>query len=303
MVILFSCDKKDNEVPKKYCITGDWKCVSGIEIINNDTVEMFKNEIKYKYWAGDRQKSYSGHLSLSIEPNGLCHFVENIDGLQIDTIEGNIYNYFFNWKLLNTSQSNTHIFMRVYFEYPQVFQEVFKILELTENKLVIESTDEIYYMIYSFDRSNSSCLGDEFSISTIQMPKEIIGIWTLSNSLFETNDSIFTKYENDTLYNQYYLNVHNVPNPVKVIDKNPYQLELAIHENGEILRFEKRGLEIIDNKSYWYWTDETNPHKRIMFRPTYANGYVWCDYEIEFKEDKLLLKNIEKNIEMKFKKK
>ena len=38
--------------------------------------------------------------------------------------------------------------------------------------------------------------------------------------------------------------------------------------------------EIIDNKSYWYWTDENSPHKKLMFRPTYANGYIWCDYEI-----------------------
>ena len=300
MILLLSCYKKGDEIEKMYCITGNWKCVSGIEIINNDTVELLQNGIKYKYWYGERQDSYTADINLSLESNGLYHYEENIDDLQIDTTEGNIYNYSSDWKLLSTNISNTHIFIRIHFEYPQVYQEVFKIIELSDNKLVIEARDEIYYMVYSFERSISNCSGNEFSMSTIQTPEEIIGYWKLGNSLFKTNDSIFIKCENDTLYNQYYLNVHNEPNPVKVIDKNPYQLELTINEKGEILRFEKRGTEILDNKSYWYWTDENNPHKRIMFRPTYANGYIWCDYEIDLKGSELSLKNTDNNIAMKF---
>ncbi len=300
MIMLVSCNKKDNEIEKMYCITGDWNCVRGVEIINNDTVELFDNGTKYNYWYGERQNSYTAEISLSIEPTGLYYFKENINGLQIDTTLGNIYNYSSNWKLLNTNISNTHIFMKIYFEYPQVYQEVFKILELSDDKLVLEARDDIYYMIYSFERAISNCSENEFSMSTIQTPEEIIGDWKIRSSLFKTNDSTFMKYENDTLYNQYYLYVHNEPNPVKVIDKYPYQLELTMNEKGEILIFEKRGTEINDIKSFWYWTDENNPHKRLMFRPTNANGYIWCDYEIDLNENELFLKNIENNIEMKF---
>lgn len=300
MIMLLSCNKKDNEIEKMHCITGDWNCVRGVEIINNDTVELFDNGTKYNYWYGERQNSYAAEISLSIKPTGLYHFKETINGLPIDTTLGNIYNYSLNWKLLNTNISNTHILLKIYFEYPQVYQEVFKILELSDDKLVLEARDGIYYMIYSFERAISHCLENEFSMSTIQTPEEIIGDWKIRSSLFKTNDSTFMKYENDTLYNQYYLYVHNEPNPVKVIDKYPYQLELTMNEKGEILIFEKRGAEINDIKSFWYWTDENNPHKRLMFSPTYANGSIWCDYEIELNENELFLKNIENNIEMKF---
>jgi hypothetical protein len=89
----------------------------------------------------------------------------------------------------------------------------------------------------------------------------------------------------------------------KVVDKYTYQLELTINEQGEILRFEQRGTEIIDNKSYWYWTDEVNPHKRIIFRPSYAIGYITCDYDIDLTNSNLILRNIDHNLEMKFIKK
>jgi hypothetical protein len=89
----------------------------------------------------------------------------------------------------------------------------------------------------------------------------------------------------------------------KVVDKYTYQLELTINEKGEILRFEQRSTEIIDNSSYWFWTDEVNPHKRIIFRPSYAIGYKSCDYDIDLTNSNLILRNIDHNLEMKFIKK
>lgn len=119
--MLMSCKKNNSEPDSLKCINGDWTYTTGLEILGSDTAEFFQNGLKYKYWYGRRVNTYPSNIKLSISNNGQFHFLENIEGYQIDTSLRKIYDYVSDWKLLNTSESNTHIKMKIHFEYPDVF--------------------------------------------------------------------------------------------------------------------------------------------------------------------------------------
>ncbi|NJK95576.1 MAG: hypothetical protein HC905_12330 [Bacteroidales bacterium] len=240
LLLLISCNKHDNELDTQKCINGDWNCISGVEIINSDTVEFFQHGIKYYYWYGQKDYSNTGYINLLLDNNGQYHFLENILGNQMDTtMVGNIFNYTLDWRLLNTTKSNTHINLRIYFLTDQIFSSVFKIEELSDKRLIIVSDEDYYYMKYEFERADNGCIDNKFSQQIDQNPQNIIGNWLLKEYLYSTSDSVFTKYINDTLYVQYYESIHGIPYPIKIVDNYNYINSISLKNIGDLYTIEK----------------------------------------------------------------
>ncbi len=90
--IITGCKKEDPfEIESiEKCISGNWLCTYGVEIINNDTIELFKNGVKYKYYYG-LIESYPAEIQIQIDSNNY-HYIETEEYPNNNSSQS-IYNY------------------------------------------------------------------------------------------------------------------------------------------------------------------------------------------------------------------
>jgi hypothetical protein len=290
IIFVFFCCKKEKPIESLgKSIIGNWNCISGIELINNDTVDYFQNGIKHQYWGGKRYNSYTGSITLQID-NINYHFLETMGEGYIDPLVQETYDYSLPWKLLNTTKSNTFINLKSYLVNPGIFLDIFKIVEITDNTLILENDEDIYYAKYIFERINElDSYSHSFTQETIQNPQNILGDWNLTEYYSEWNDSVYSRFINDTLTTQFY----NIQYPkLKQTAKYNYSKKMKIMEYGVVFNNVTRGNVIYDNHSYWYWTDTNNPHKSIYISDSFDSDFPSQYYEISsLTDNELILKN------------
>lgn len=255
IILLAGCGKEDRREPEFHCITGSWNCVYFINMSGNDTMNFFENGVVHTYWYGVRQYSTPAEFTMEMESDSFRLVMAADESIPLLPL---INDEFSPWKLLNTSISNTLLDIHL------LYGTVFEIIEINDDELIIESNQYNFHTGFIFERAGP-CSGGEFTMDIDQYPKEIIGNWQLDELLFMTNDSVFSRYEDDTLVIQYYIGVRD--KMVKVVDKAFYSADIFLGERGYMTLNETRGTDNYFNNNYWYWADNYNPHNIINFRP------------------------------------
>lgn len=297
ILILMSC-RKENQNPEENqnvdtlsicseCLFGKWELVKGIKIIENDTNEVFENNqtIAFRYGVREPDK-YNSHLFINVDSNNFLY-----DELIEKYVNGDDYivKYTDSWQWLNTTFSKTHLKMHLRFVSAE--PHIFRIIKLTNNELEIEYHQAWYvncYMLYKFKKSDDSPINNQNKERLIrQQPSNLVGLWKLEEFLNETNDSVFTKYSNDTLIYQFIFYNHNVPN--LLIYKYPYSLTLKLDNFGVLSATENTNSKIRNIIGYWYWIDNLNPHIKIYIEPTIEGFLVNYDL-VKLDDDILILK-------------
>lgn len=300
-LIAVSCHKEqsiDNASPYcSDCLLGKWELVYGVKLICNDTIMRFDKGQATSFRYGVREPyKIDSHLFLDFQNDNFTY--DEQYGKDINE-QDEIFKYTESWQWINTTESKTHLKLRLRWDNPN--QEdgigVVKIIELSENELILEHSFSWVgcnsYLLYHFKRAADSPISKKNNDQIInQLPLNIIGKWSLVQYAIQSNDSVFTKYSNDTLTFQRYESHYSHWSPsyyTKEILKTPYKLDISISKSGNLSSTTINNDKTIEDFGYWYWMDNNEPHTNIHIDPSGCLGF---NYKInKLDADSLFLRN------------
>jgi hypothetical protein len=277
------------------CLLGKWELVQGVKLICNDTILRFDKGQVTSFWNGIREPDkIESHLILDFQNDNFTYdeqYGKDING------QDQIFKYTESWAWINTTESKTHLKLRLRWFFPDDEIGVLKIIELSDNKLILEHSSSWMgcnsYLLYQFKKAPDSPIIKKNNDQIIsQLPLNILGKWSLVQFAIQSNDSVFTKYSNDTLVVQNYQYHYSHWTPgyyTKEISKTPYKLDISISKSGNLSSTTKYNDRTIDDFGYWYWIDNSATHENIYIDPS---GCIGFNYKINrLDKDSLFIQN------------
>jgi hypothetical protein len=271
-------------------LSGDWHLVKGVFLspLNGDTVCTYSNDIETMYYGGGLMVPRSFKVNISFSDNGDFIYSEINDQDPVSIHDS--------WEWLNSSQDKTHIYIPAFRSNNEpvgnFYKRPYKIIALTQTKLVIEDIMEFYHL--EFER-NSICKDvGNFEVEHNIEPQAIQGSWKLAEYRFENNDGTSSWFKNDTLWREYYdwnnqLCVSTLPSIVMI----------SVASKGDFKSFNTFGSSYNERSDYWYWTDANEPHSELYFSPLLWAGII--NYTVDkLKGDSLVLTNTAYKITYRF---
>lgn len=268
ITLSISC-KKDETISaykpfKSNWILGKWSLTKGVQLseLGGDTVFIVENNIKSLYYFGGYINKSKFIVDISFLDNGGYIYNEENE-FESGTINSN-------WKWLNSSQNKTHLEFSIAFngDFTNSIARAYKIIELSENKLIIE--DIRGYFRFEYKRVSSINNEGDFEQIKLISPQLIIGNWKLKTYQESITNYCEIWFQNDTLYEQY--NYEQQPS------FGIYSNYISIKENGDYLATSESNGVTYKFPEYWFWTDSNEPHKMIMINPLLSVGV--HDWEI-----------------------
>jgi hypothetical protein len=262
-------------------LTGEWSLKLGVQLSEymGDTVFVAKDSTKFTYSVGGGKQESLFKVKLHFDKNGGYKYEETNDN-GTGSIESR-------WKWLNTSQNATHLFFPIAFNsyFGDAVSLPYQVITLSETQLVIEDIRGYFH----FEYTRTSPIDNQGVFEPIKLiqPQQILGNWKLEDYSETFSDGRRRWLENDTLFYETY-DYYQVLQTVK----EKYELTIAIGENGSFTSTENRDGQLNTQYDYWYWSDETEPHKMIYLFPV-INGTI-ADFKVKTLSEDTLVVEYEK---------